>query len=172
MTKQKPSRRNPGKWMLINVIVTFLVACVLAFAIDGYLLHPIPAHPDGKAHLDTTPYAGVLILDSDSSSSQFFEVFLVEQDGQNHLLYLKNHFPTGRHALTDDVVVDDDATENIRLGKKTAGITVELIDGRIHNTYGGLFAVSSYSTVYILIGFIVTAVESVLFWYLFCRERK
>lgn len=169
-TKNKTGR-DPGKWMLFNMIVTFLAASVLAFVIDGYLLHPIPAAPDRKAHLGTTPYAEARILDSDSSRSQFFEVFLVEQDGQKHLLYLKNHFPTGRHALTDDVVVDD-AAETIRLGKKTAGITVELLDGRIQDTYGGLFAVSSYSTIYILIGFIVTAVESVLFWYLFCRKRK
>lgn len=165
MEKKSPQERI-ATIVFLNAIIVFIVCSVAAFCIDAYVRHPIPKQEGEKdfalAKADT-PYSNAIILSS-YRGYQFCDIFLVEQDGENHLLYFSHHFQTGRRALAADVAIDDvTPNQSVNIGTKLHRIAVEIENGKIVNTGGSVTsATSKYFGNYLMVGFLCTVVESTI----------
>ena len=166
MTKNSNQEKR-AKVMTVNMMVVFVIVALAAFCVDGFLLHPIPSQGYGSTFRMTeadTPYANATILEARHENSAENDVFMVEQDGEIHMLYFARHGITDRHALKDDVIVEPDFTGNVRVGTTRNQVTLIMENGKIVNrsevSYGSNRALGGY----LGIGVLVTAVESVLLW--------
>ena len=169
------SKEKGMKILSFNIIITFLVSSLLAFCIDGFVMHPIPRQMDTEVFdlaMTGIVYADAIVLDESHAVSQFGDVFLVDWQGETHLVYFKHHFLTGRHALVSDVVITDTSLHQIKVGTIFEQAVVFVEDGRIANLSTGPLSVSFYYHIYALIGMMCTAFESAIFWRLLKRKIK
>ena len=114
MTKQTAAPRSKGDdqpRILRNLIIVFVLALVLIFLWDAFLFHPIPA-PEGTFDLESvsspefdlahsgTVYADAVVLEC--HRHQDSTIYLVEWEGQLHLLDFRTHFVSKRSRLCED----------------------------------------------------------------------
>lgn len=157
--------------MMINIVIAFMLSVVLVFCVDAFVRHPIPAQKGEQFGMGfdlsktDTAYADATVLDQHRDT--YSNIYLVEQDGQMHLLYFRAHFYTQRQALISDVVVEGEDAQAINVGDKFTSIRVEVENGEIANIYG---ASTFYERIYFLMAAVLTAVESLILW-LFLRKK-
>lgn len=160
------SREKRRKAMLANVFIALIFFSILAFCIDGFVLHPIPSQGnEGDFDLSKTDtaYADATVLDH-FHDVQVGEILLVEKGEEIHLLYFENHFLTGRRVLVDDIVIDGNTSQQLSVGLSHERWSLTVEDGAIHDlTFAG-YSVDREGTMYILIGVVFTVLESVVFW--------
>lgn len=167
------SREKASKIVFVNIVITFIISSLLAFCIDGFVRHPIPSQQNTEylnLELTDTTYADAIVLDEEHVLHQFGDIFLVDLNGEVHLLYFKHHFQTDRYALTSDVIVDDVSSQIIKVGTAIEQVTVFIEDSKIVNTSTGPMSVSFYYSIYLLVGMIFTVCESVILWSLLKRR--
>ncbi len=152
--------------MLINLILVFVVTTLIAFCIDGFLLHPIPSQGYGETFSlreTDTVYADATILEAHHVGWAKYDIFMVEHNDVIHMLYFARHPMTDRHALKDDVIVEPGFTGGVTVGTKYTQVTMWLENGEKVNSSGMDYGLKP-GGVYLGIAFIVTAVESVILW--------
>lgn len=165
-------KRDPQTAIARNILITLPVCFLLVFLIDGFLLHPIPA-PAGAFDLDnpsppdfeltgsSAPYADAEIIDSIISDPEV-KIYLVNADGQLHLLDFQEHFITRRMALKRDISITSEETQQYKLGWAFNQMYVEISQGHItlRDTKGGSTYPHQMLTIYFLITVPLTAMES------------
>ena len=161
------TQERARKIIFVNVVITFIISSLLAFCIDGFVRHPITQQQNTEhlnIKLTDTIYADATVLDEEHGLHQFCDIFLVDLNGEVHLLYFKHHFQTDRYALTSDVIVDDVSSQIIKVGTAIEQVTVFIEDAKIVNISTGPMSVSFYYSIYLLVGMTFTVFESVLLW--------
>lgn len=120
-----------GEKSTLNLIVAFAVFAVLIFLFDAFVLHSIPVS-GGKFDLSTSDseYADATILFSDTSGSNS-QTYLVEKDGELHILYYEFHYISGRGDLVGDVIADPVGTNVYYIGTFLGRYEVTIADGRM-----------------------------------------
>lgn len=122
------NKENLQKIMTINVFISWIIFSAIAFAFDGYVLHPIPNKGNKSLDLSKTNtiYCDAVILDK-SHLLQVGEIFLVDQGNETHLLYFRGHAPTGRYAFVSDIIINEKDHHPIVMdeGPEAVVITVE-----------------------------------------------
>ncbi len=119
-------------WFLV-----FVLAVVLCFLYDAFVLHPIPklasfdtgsSSVSGEAGLELvhTVYPDAVIIDHFSN-----EQFLISANGETHLLWFDMYIPFYRWKLNDDLVIPEDATGTFTYGSKFSRGTVEMENGKV-----------------------------------------
>lgn len=169
------NREKAARIIFINAVITFILSSLLAFCIDGYVRHPIPKQQTAEffdiSKTDTV-YAEATVLDEEHAIHQFGDIFLVEWNGEIHLLYFKHHFQTGRHALISDVVLSESAIGPVNVGSTFEQVVVYLENSKIVNLSTGSMSVSFYYSIYVLIGMLFTLCESTVLWAILKKRIK
>lgn len=154
------------KIITINVFISWIIFSVVAFAFDGYVLHPIPNK--GNENLDlsdtNTIYCEAKILDK-SHLLQVGEIFLVDHENEIHLLYFRGHFPTGRYAFVSDVIIKERDQQAIVIDKGPEAVIITVENNTITNC-SYRYAPAMESSIYIFFGLLCTVFESMLLWLL------
>ena len=159
------SKEKAIKVMLINIVVVYLIASMSCFFFDGFVIHPIPkqAGSDFDIRKSNTVYADATILDVSFVMSAYGTIYLVEWQEDVHLLYFSHHFPTGRFALTSNVIIETDALQQTEIGTVFEHVTVQTENRKIDNVFTGPLA-NRYLYIYGTYGMLITLVESVILW--------
>lgn len=154
------------KIMSINIFMSWIIFSVVAFAFDGYILHPIPNN--GNENLDlsdtNTIYCEAKILDK-SHLLQVGEIFLVDHENEIHLLYFRGHFPTGRYAFVSDIIINERNPQSIVMDKGPEAVIITVENYTITNC-SYRYAPALESSTYIIIGLLCAVFESMLLWLL------
>lgn len=170
-TGASQKKRDPQSAIMVNILITLPICFLLVFLIDGFLLYPIPA-PAGTFDLDnpmspdfeltgsSAPYADAEIVDSDTYSPDAC-IYLVNANGQLHLLDFRIHFVTRRIALKRDIPIISDETQHYKLGWVFNQADVEISQGRMKcDLLNGEYNSKLMTAIYFLIAALLTAIES------------
>lgn len=152
------------KIMTINVLISWIIFSVVAFAFDGYVLHPILSKGNKRLDLSETDtiYCDAVILD-ESHLDQVGEIFLIDQGNETHLLYFRCHFPTGRYAFVSDVIINEKDHQAIVMDDGPEAVVITVENNTITNC-SYRYALAMESSTYITIGLLCTVFESMLLW--------
>lgn len=139
--KQTTSRKMDDQSAILwNLLLVFVLAIILIFLWDTFLFHPIPA-PEGTFDLDSfsspqfdlaqsgTAYAGATVLER--YHHQDSTLYLVEWEGQLHLLDFRMHYPSFRSRLSKDIIVPEAGVRVYRTGWAYEPIVTVVQDGKI-----------------------------------------
>ena len=179
MTKQTAAPRSKGDdqtCILWNLIIVFVLALVLIFLWDAFLFHPIPA-PEGTFDLDSfsvpafdltqsgTVYAGATVLER--YEHQGSSIYLVEWEGQLHLLDFRTHFVSQRSRLCKDILVPENGVRVYRTGWGYEPVVTVVQDGNIIYCQEDVFlTVPTYRvmmTIYVLAAAAIAFLESLIY---------
>jgi len=106
------------------------------------------------------PYADAEIIDRDTVSPDV-RIYLVNENGQLHLLDFRSHFVTNRTALKRDIPVASDEDQHYKLGWAFNRADVEISQGRMKcDLLNGEYNPKLILSVYFLLAALLTAVES------------
>lgn len=151
-------KRGPGfsksRWdwkdKLVEIgIVVFVLSFFAAYFVDGYVYHPIPAPKNTKmlgSYYDFdlsqsgSVYADAKVL----YKNPYIEdncIYMVEKDGEIHLLCFEMHYPTQRRRLADDKIIAPGITDSIKLFRGR----VELVDGEVVSSYASTVGIVKMS---------------------------
>lgn len=176
------TKTDPQSAAMVFALIAFGIQFVLLILVDGFLLHPIPA-PEGTFSLEnreflrfdlpesTAPYWDATILDSYTAAWDV-KLYLVEKDGQRHLLDYRTHFVTERTALRRDILIQPDETNTYSLGWVFNRAKVEITNGRMTNCQirDGEINPRLMMAIYTLLVVAATALETML--YSVCQGKK
>lgn len=176
------TKKDPQSVAMVFALIAFGIQFVLLLLMDGFLLHPIPA-PEGTFSLENreilrfdlpaskAPYCDASILDSYTAAWDV-KLYLVEQDGQRHLLDYRTHFLTERTALRRDILIRPDETNTYSLGWIFNRAKVEITNGRMTNCQirDGEINPRLMMAIYTLLAAAATALETML--YSVCQGKK
>lgn len=193
MMKQTAAPRRKGNdqnRILRNLIIVFVLALVLIFLWDAFLFHPIPA-PEGAFDLDSfsspefdlaqsdTVYADAVVLEC--HRHQDSTIYLVEWEGQLHLLDFRTHFVSKRSRLCEDAIVPENGVRVYRTGWGYEPVVTVVQDGNIIYCQEDVFlTVPTYRimmTVYVLAAAAIAFLESLIYrkatgrWWRKTREQ-
>ncbi len=161
----------------LHFFVTFLAVTVLAFVIHGYVIYPIPPSQTKNASEYSTRQNYVIkeAFDDEYADGQILDrwvelyscAFIVEQDGERHLLYFGEHLYTGRWRMIDDIVIAEDETRTHTF--MVCGIPCQwaVVDGSFRQGYymggGSNKTWTLMFMLYALIGILVALVELTIY---------
>ena len=179
MTKQTAAPRSKGEdqpRILRNLIIVFVLALILIFLWDAFLFHSIPA-PEGTFDLDSfsspefdlahsgTVYADAAVLEC--HRHQDSTIYLVEWEGQLHLLDFRTHFVSKRSRLCEDAIVPETGVQVYRTGWGYEPVVTVVQDGKIIYCQEDVFlTVPTYRvmmTVYVLAAAAIAFLESLIY---------
>lgn len=179
MAKQpetQKKKRDDQTRILRNLIIVFVLALILIFLWDAFLFHPIPA-PEGTFDLDSfsvpafdlaqsgTVYAGAAVLER--YGHQNSTIYLVEWEGQLHLLDVRTHFVSKRSRLCEDAIVPENGVRVYRTGWGYEPVVTVVQDGKIIYCQEDVFlTVPTYRvmmTVYVLAAAAIAFLESLIY---------
>lgn len=180
MTKQTAAPRSKGDdqtRILRNLIIVFVLALVLIFLWDAFLFHPIPA-PEGAFDLDSfsspefdlaqsdTVYADAVVLERYGFPPSA-TLYLVEWEGQLHLLDVRTHFVSQRSRLCEDAIVPENGVRVYRTGWGYEPVATVVQDGKIIYCQEDVFlTVPTYRvmmTIYVLAAAAIAFLESLIY---------
>lgn len=179
MAKQpetQKKKRDDQTRILWNLIIVFVLALVLIFLWDAFLFHSIPA-PEGTFDLDSfsvpafdlaqsgTVYAGAAVLER--YEHQNSTIYLLEWEGQLHLLDVRTHFVSQRSRLCKDIIVPENGVRVYRTGWGYEPVVTVVQDGKIIYCQEDVFlTVPTYRvmmTVYVLAAAAIAFLESLIY---------
>ncbi|HIT35287.1 MAG TPA: hypothetical protein IAC30_01245 [Candidatus Faecousia intestinavium] len=179
MAKQpetQKKKRDDQTRILWNLIIVFVLALVLIFLWDAFLFHSIPA-PEGTFDLDSfsvpafdlaqsgTVYAGAAVLER--YEQQNSTIYLVEWEGQLHLLDVRTHFVSQRSRLCKDILVPENGVRVYRTGWGYEPVVTVVQDGKIIYCQEDVFlTVPTYRvmmTIYVLAAAAIAFLESLIY---------
>ena len=179
MAKQpetQKKKRDDQTRILWNLIIVFVLALILIFLWDAFLFHSIPA-PEGTFDLDSfsvpafdlaqsgTVYADAVVLER--YEHQNSTIYLVEWEGQLHLLDVRTHFVSQRSRLCKDIIVPENGVRVYRTGWGYEPVVTVVQDGKIIYCQEDVFlTVPTYRvmmTVYVLAAAATAFLESLIY---------
>lgn len=179
MAKQpetQKKKRDEQTRILWNLIIVFVLALILIFLWDAFLFHSIPA-PEGAFDLDSfsspefdlaqsgTVYAGATVLERYEHQNSV--LYLVEWEGQLHLLDVRTHFVSQRSRLCKDILVPENGVRVYRTGWGYEPVVTVVQDGKIIYCQEDVFlTVPTYRvmmTVYVLAAAAIAFLESLIY---------
>lgn len=179
MAKQpetQKKKRDEQTRILWNLIIVFVLALILIFLWDAFLFHSIPA-PEGTFDLDSfsvpafdlaqsgTVYADAVVLER--YEHQNSTIYLVEWEGQLHLLDVRTHFVSQRSRLCKDILVPENGVRVYRTGWGYEPVVTVVQDGKIIYCQEDVFlTVPTYRvmmTVYVLAAAAIAFLESLIY---------
>ena len=167
----------PGNVAWKDNLVGFLgiiLSMILVMLFDCFLLHPIPA-PKGTYDLQRSDRASFVLADSGCeyadakilssyTNSSHGEVYLVEQNGEVHLLVFKTSVLSTRK-IVDDLLVTSTETQRVRVGGFPTYYNLTIENGRKLTDISSLSAGGGSKlalTVYGVVGFAIALCGSFL----------
>lgn len=140
MRKSEEKRKWDWRDKLTEIgIILFIAAFFVAYFVDGYVYHSIPAPKDTQM-LDSyyefdlsrsgSEYADATVLYKNPHIEDNC-IYMVEKDGEIHLLCYEMHYPTQRRRLADDKIIEPGMTGSVKLFRGR----VELVDGEVISSY-------------------------------------
>jgi hypothetical protein len=161
---------------LKRAIITFLIILPLVFLFDAFIVHSIPA-PEGtfSIHAESGTiskfnlfessqfYSDAKCIDSDLTDS-VYQTYLVEKDGQAHLLLYEFHFISRRGKLVEDIPIDPYLSKTYRINAFLCFYNVTVSEGKLVGTEsvglikGGLTIESPEIACYFLLSFVISLV--------------
>ena len=179
MAKQpetQKKKRDDQTCILWNLIIVFVLALILIFLWDAFLFHSIPA-PEGTFDLDSlsspefdlaqsgTVYAGATVLERYEHQNSV--LYLVEWEGQLHLLDVRTHFVSKRSRLCEDAIVPENGVRVYRTGWGYEPVVTVVQDGNIIYCQEDVFlTVPTYRvmmTIYVLAAAAIAFLESLIY---------
>ena len=179
MAKQpetQKKKRDDQTRILRNLIIVFVLALILIFLWDAFLFHSIPA-PEGTFDLDSfsspefdlaqsgTVYAGATVLERYEHQNSV--LYLVEWEGQLHLLDVRTHFVSQRSRLCKDILVPENGVRVYRTGWGYEPVVTVVQDGKIIYCQEDVFlTVPTYRvmmTIYVLAAAAIAFLESLIY---------
>lgn len=179
MAKQpetQKKKRDDQTRILWNLIIVFVLALILIFLWDAFLFHSIPA-PEGAFDLDSfsvpafdlaqsgTVYARATVLERYEHQNSV--LYLVEWEGQLHLLDVRTHFVSQRSRLCKDILVPENGVRVYRTGWGYEPVVTVVQDGKIIYCQEDVFlTVPTYRvmmTVYVLAAAAIAFLESLIY---------
>ncbi len=179
MAKQpetQKKKRDDQTCILWNLIIVFVLALILIFLWDAFLFHSIPA-PEGTFDLDSfsspefdlaqsgTVYADAVVLERYEHQNSV--LYLVEWEGQLHLLDVRTHFVSKRSRLCEDAIVPENGVRVYRTGWGYEPVVTVVQDGKIIYCQEDVFlTVPTYRvmmTVYVLAAAAIAFLESLIY---------
>lgn len=179
MMKQTAAPRSKGDdqtRILRNLIIVFVLALILIFLWDAFLFHSIPA-PEGTFDLESvsspefdlaqsgTVYAGATVLERYEHQNSV--LYLVEWEGQLHLLDFRTHFVSKRSRLCEDAIVPENGVRVYRTGWGYEPVVTVVQDGNIIYCQEDVFlTVPTYRvmmTIYVLAAAAIAFLESLIY---------
>lgn len=179
MAKQpetQKKKRDDQTRILWNLIIVFVLALILIFLWDAFLFHSIPA-PEGAFDLDSfsvpafdlaqsgTVYARATVLERYEHQNSV--LYLVEWEGQLHLLDFRTHFVSQRSRLCKDTLVPENGVRVYRTGWGYEPVVTVVQDGKIIYCQEDVFlTVPTYRvmmTVYVLAAAAIAFLESLIY---------
>lgn len=179
MAKQpetQKKKRDDQTRILWNLIIVFVLALILIFLWDAFLFHSIPA-PEGAFDLDSfsvpafdlaqsgTVYARATVLERYEHQNSV--LYLVEWEGQLHLLDVRTHFVSQRSRLCKDILVPENGVRVYRTGWGYEPVVTVVQDGKIIYCQEDVFlTVPTYRvmmTIYVLAAAAIAFLESLIY---------
>ena len=162
----KTTKEKRVKILIINALVAFIVFSAVVFCVDGLVLHNIPTENGEITDLSqtNTGYSNMMVLDTENYP-QNGQVFMVEKDGQVHVLYFKIHSPTGRYAFKSDTIVQTDLAQKVVVDDGVENVVITIEDKSITNASMHYFAASDNGSVYMAIALLLTVFETAILWF-------
>lgn len=139
--RNRSRERTLDEEMTLRFLGLFVFLFLAVFLLDGFVVYPIPA-PEGTFQISPSDvqdfdlfktdlaYSDYACLDSDTSHWEF-PVYLVEQDGDVHLLVFGVHFITRRAKRMGDIVIDPQVDETYRIPAFLGSYHVTVSGGKI-----------------------------------------
>lgn len=176
LTQEKVLSRTVGLFLILLCLLF-----VGIFILDGYVIHSIPASKDQyftSFHLDQSDeaYANWNILDESFAFTT--HTYLVERDGEVHLLFYDIHFMSNRGKLVQDFVVDANEPKTYELKTFLYTFDATIHNGELEVTQGkhlNIFnrGMGAEILVYTLTAATISAVVSVIYYQVrMAREKK
>ena len=179
MKETTDSRKKPNDrtGILRNMALVFVLSFVLIFLWDAFLFHSISA-PEGTFDVNTasaaefdlaqsgTVYADAAVLERYGFLPSA-ALYLVEWEGQLHLLDIRTHFISQRSRVSEDILVPENGVRVYRTGWWAQPIVTVVQDGTIIYCQEDVFLTvpiyRTMMTVYVLLAGVVTFLESLIY---------
>ena len=173
-SRKKPNDRTG---ILRNMALVFVLSFVLIFLWDAFLFHSISA-PEGTFDVNTASAAEFDLAQSGTvySDAAVLErygflpsaaLYLVEWEGQLHLLDVRTHFISRRSRVSEDILVPENGVRVYRTGWWAQPIVTVVQDGTIIYCQEDVFLTvpiyRTMMTVYVLLAGVVTFLESLIY---------
>ncbi len=179
MTQQNQNTTSDAKMQraVKTWFMVFVLAVVLCFFCDAFVLHPIPrldhfdtgssrVSEEAGLELVHTVYPDATIIDHFAT-----EQFLVKVGDETHLLWFDMYIPFYRWKLNDDLIVPENATGKFTYGPKFSRGTVEMENGEVILARTPSLTWKQIYSFYLLIAALTASVALIPLW-VFEKVRK